>query len=74
MNINKIDQAANMQKKLEAYIEQGDFKDENEAAIAEQNLKCLKLYQFQQELRSEILHNQIYNLQAARPLVDNIRG
>jgi hypothetical protein len=41
-----------MESTLEALIDKDDFESEDERKIAKNNLKCLQVYQFQQELRS----------------------
>jgi len=60
-NLNKIDQAKHLARQLEKLIEQDDFSDDSERKAAQSNLKCLKVYEFQQELRQEMLSNYMNN-------------
>ncbi len=61
-SLNKIDQAAFFASPLQSALEQGDLlSDPEERQAAETNLKCLKVYRYQQELRSEILANYMSN-------------
>lgn len=56
-NLLKVDQANFLAEELEALIKKGDFENEKERRTAEYNLKSLKLYGLQQEVRQQVLQN-----------------
>jgi hypothetical protein len=60
-NLNKVDQAKYLAQNLQILIDHNNFSDEDEKKNVETNLKCLQVYQFQQELRSEVLANYMAN-------------
>lgn len=60
-NLNKIDQAKFFQIELQKLIDSDDFIDEDERKIAHNNMKCLNIYQYQQELRQQVLSNYMTN-------------
>ena len=60
-NLLKVDEAKFFETQLQALLKTGIFANEEEKKRAENNLKCLQVYQFQQELRQKVLQNYMTN-------------